>query len=149
MNITSVSKSDVKELAEIHRTCFLQMGKQFLDFIQLNNLFEQVGSIIGLKCTDRKNKKICGFLVAQKTPDFLDILTVCVLEEYRQRGIAESLIKELFNLEDRDCFLEVAATNTAAIELYKKMKFVKIGDRKKYYNGKIDAVVMKKNAGEK
>ena len=40
--------------------------------------------------------------------------------------------------------LEVNENNNAAIELYKKFNFEIVGCRKKYYNGKDNAIIMTK-----
>ena len=44
----------------------------------------------------------------------------------------------------KDISLEVNEENDAAINLYKKAGFEEVGIRKKYYNGKNNAIIMTK-----
>jgi ribosomal-protein-alanine N-acetyltransferase len=74
------------------------------------------------------------------------IVSVAVLPQYRRKGIGEALIKEalggmgLYNA--KQCFLEVRVTNTAAVELYKKLGFQVTRTIHGYYADGEDAYVM-------
>ena len=57
----------------------------------------------------------------------------------------EELIKIAKKRKLNDITLEVNTNNIAAINLYKKFKFEKIGIRKKYYNNIDDALIMTLN----
>ena len=69
-----------------------------------------------------------------------------VAEEARGRGIGEALFRHLIDkAEESGCDvvnLEVRAGNEAAIGLYRKLGFVEVGRRRKYYYGKEDAILM-------
>jgi ribosomal-protein-alanine N-acetyltransferase len=55
------------------------------------------------------------------------IISVAVLEEYRNKGIGRKLIKEALEAvhkeSGKECYLEVRITNVGAIELYKRLGF--------------------------
>jgi ribosomal-protein-alanine N-acetyltransferase len=55
------------------------------------------------------------------------IISVAVLEEYRNKGIGKKLIKEALDEvhkeSGKECYLEVRITNVGAIELYKRLGF--------------------------
>jgi [ribosomal protein S18]-alanine N-acetyltransferase len=55
------------------------------------------------------------------------IISVAVLEEYRNKGIGRKLIKEaleeVHKESGKECYLEVRITNVGAIELYKRLGF--------------------------
>lgn len=74
-----------------------------------------------------------------------DIMTVGVLPEMRGRGAAGSLIKMLIEWATQrgwdPIFLEVRATNRAAIRLYEKHGFNQIGRVKNYYRHPLEDAV--------
>lgn len=88
-------------------------------------------------------KKIVGFVIATKIYDVVEILLIYVTEQFRKKGIATNLINSLFQNDVEKMLLEVSVENYSAISLYKKLGFIVIGERKKYYNG-VDALVMER-----
>lgn len=81
------------------------------------------------------------------------IYNLAVAKEFRGRGIGEALLNHM--IEKSEAFglstitLEVRATNEAALSLYEKLGFVKVGIRKGYYSkGREDAVLMDKALGK-
>ncbi|MDR1113854.1 MAG: GNAT family N-acetyltransferase [Candidatus Margulisbacteria bacterium] len=79
--------------------------------------------------------------------DELQILDVYVQPEYRRQGLAENALRELLreNPPLNNAYLEVRASNQAALNLYLKLGFTKTGLRKDYYNNPIeDAVLLHK-----
>jgi [ribosomal protein S18]-alanine N-acetyltransferase len=78
-----------------------------------------------------------------------DVLTVAVLPEYRRQGIAKEFMRQIEEwAHDRGAsamMLEVEHTNESAIELYKKLGYMKISVRMDYYGPGQDAFVMRKD----
>ena len=78
-----------------------------------------------------------GFIVSRVAADEAEILTVAVSPKKRGLGIARRLLNA--NMEQlqiagaRTWFLEVEAQNTAALALYKRTGFERVGERKSYY----------------
>ena len=91
---------------------------------------------------------ILGYCGALLLGDQADIQTLLVKPQYRRHGIAMVLLDDIIHyLKDahiHEVFLEVSATNHAAIKLYTKLKFKNIGIRRNYYKTGDDAVIMKK-----
>ncbi len=93
-----------------------------------------------------------GYIIARHTGDEAELLSLGTLTSFRRLGIGSALLNQLeFTLGARGTeklFLEVDATNTAALKLYLGKDFRKIGTRKLYYksvNGKrSDALVLRK-----
>ena len=77
-----------------------------------------------------------------------DVLTVAVLPEFRRQGIAKEFMRQIEQWSaDRGAsamMLEVEHTNESAIELYKKLGYMKISVRMNYYGPGNDAFVMRK-----
>jgi ribosomal-protein-alanine N-acetyltransferase len=63
------------------------------------------------------------------------ILNVAVLPEYRRKGIGEALVRYVITGFGDLAFvtLEVRPSNTAAVALYQKLGFERVGERKNYY----------------
>jgi len=78
-----------------------------------------------------------GFILGRLIADEAEILTLGVCGNWQRRGIGQRLIEALGRAagkaEARRLYLEVAASNTAALRLYKKLGFAEIGRRKGYY----------------
>ena len=95
----------------------------------------------------KDNNSILGFIEISFIYDRIEIDYIYVLEEYRKRHIASSLMNEVISFgKDNNISnitLEVRIDNIPAINLYKKYDFKECATRKGYYNG-IDGILMKK-----
>jgi len=99
-------------------------------------------------CVAEFDNKITGFLVSREvfSGDMQhkaqrEILNVAVASAYRRRGIATALIsQELARMAE--IFLEVRESNLAAQELYRKLGFVEIARRPKYYQSPPETAIV-------
>ena len=101
----------------------------------LNNKF--------LKVLIYYDKRIKGVLVYQDLIDIITIDYIIVLEDYRNKDIATSLIKELETKCNNinNITLEVRESNKIAINFYEKQGFRKAAKRRHYYNNE-DGILM-------
>ena len=78
-----------------------------------------------------------------------DILTVAVLPDFRRQGIAREFMRQIEQWsKERGAsamMLEVEQSNSAAIELYTSLGYLKISVRMDYYGPGQDAFVMRKD----
>lgn len=78
--------------------------------------------------------------------DELHVLNLATLPSARRRGHAQRLMSEATDFARRHgasvLTLEVRASNQSAIALYRKLEFLPIGLRRKYYSDGEDALVM-------
>lgn len=91
-----------------------------------------------------------GFVIAQLAADEAEILSLGVAPQWQRMGLGRRLIEGLIRAarraEARRLFLEVSTDNEAALRLYGKLDFRRVGVRPKYYKvtGKdaVDALIL-------
>ena len=94
-------------------------------------------------------RDVCGFVFLRRIADEGELLQIAVDRTARRRGVAGLLMDAAFRYVGehalKSVFLEVRASNEAAIALYEKHGFRPVRQRKDYYDKPIeDAVVMSK-----
>lgn len=91
---------------------------------------------------------IIGFCIMQKVLDEANLLLMATDPQWQKRGLGYQLLNyavEQLGSETNVVFLEVRASNQAALKLYEKSGFHQMDVRKNYYltaTGKEDAVIM-------
>ncbi len=138
MQIRGWSGDDLNDIAALEKICFSDPWNREM----LADCFCRP-DFVGFLCEE--GEKIIGYVGALYSFDESDVALVAVNPDYRRRGIAEKLMKTLFNsLAEKGvkkAFLEVRVSNFAAQNLYKKLGFSVVGQRKNYYVTE-DALVM-------
>lgn len=80
---------------------------------------------------------ILGFIIVQhQLPDEWTIMDVAVDPNVQRQGIGNRLVKQITKAADAvsaEIILEVRESNQAAQQLYKRVGFNQIGQRKEYY----------------
>lgn len=92
--------------------------------------------------------EVCGYAGVLVIGAEADVQTIAVAESRRGRGIGASLLRALNDAAvaqgATDMFLEVRVDNPAAIALYQKFGFARLGVRPKYYQPEgVDALIMR------
>ena len=91
-----------------------------------------------------ENSSVLGFVCYSRMYETIDILYIVVDPNYRRKGIASSLIEELYKIDGiKHVMLEVSKENTGAIEFYKKQGFNILREIKNYYDNQ-DAFAMER-----
>ena len=93
--------------------------------------------------------QLIGFYLFQQVLDELTLVNICVSPALQGQGygtlLLEQAIEQAIAKQGSICFLEVRASNQAAIALYDKVGFVEYSVRPDYYpseQGREDAVLM-------
>ncbi len=94
-----------------------------------------------------------GMILCRAVAGEAEILTLAVDPERRRRGAALALVEAAAGLAHQagaqEMFLEAAVDNPAALALYEKAGFARVGLRPGYYerpgNAAVDAVVMRRD----
>jgi len=143
-NIRKASIDDIENLKILEKACFDEHIRENFEFV----LKSDSHIIYICEITNNQNKNIVGYAGASISYEQGDILSVCVDSNFRKRSIAyvlmDTLLEDLSINKVEKVFLEVEEDNVPAINLYKKLGFEKISERKNYYGNKT-AIIMQKN----
>ncbi len=110
-------------------------------------------SAVGTAALDPATFRLRGFALSRQAGDEAEILTIAVDPAWRKRGVGREMLgahlRQMALAGAKKIFLEVDADNVAAIALYQRFQFVKVGERAGYYrrrDGKLaTAIVMRKD----
>jgi ribosomal-protein-alanine acetyltransferase len=135
ITIEDLSIRILDKLYEIEKQCF---EKEAFTKQQIAYLVGDYNSIGLAACADGE---IVGFAIARvdirRNMRFGHILTVDVVPAYRRKGIARELLTQIEDIlrqkGAKECRLEVRENNTAALSLYEKLGYKKVGKLEKYY----------------
>lgn len=140
--IVDGSETQLDELEELENLCFSMPWTK-------EQLLTQLPDERHVFITAVHKGKTVGYVGMMYVLDEGYISNVAVSPDYRRKGIGDRLIESLLGradeLELSFVTLEVRVSNAAAIALYEKHGFVKVGQRKNYYDlPKEDAILMSK-----
>lgn len=132
---------------------------------QVRDYFEEIRRKDSISFTAKKDKKIIGFVVSRlitsnnhfsykqgrnnsESESEIEIYNIAVEGTSRKEGIGTLLIKKVIQAGIRShiesIWLEVRASNSEAVEFYKKNRFRQMYRRKNFYNHPTeDGLVMK------
>ncbi|MCX5717157.1 MAG: ribosomal protein S18-alanine N-acetyltransferase [Nitrospirae bacterium] len=140
LTIRAMRESDLPSVVAIERLSFSTPWSEtsFLNEIYKHNSTAKI-SVAG--------ERVIGYMCANQIADEGHILNLAVHPDFRGRGIANTLVKNIIEeLKEKACrflYLEVRASNNAARKLYEGFGFSIVGARKAYYTEpKEDAVIM-------
>jgi [ribosomal protein S18]-alanine N-acetyltransferase len=140
--IELVSAGHARLLAEIHKNAFPpdEAWSESVLTLQLE--------LLSSHCLlDQRG----GFILLRVMADEAEIVTLAVSPAARRQGIGDGLLRAAKDFAVRHgatrMFLEVAVGNTAALALYAKNGFCRVGRRRRYYANGADALVMRADLG--
>lgn len=141
--IRLAEEKDISLIAEIERECFTTPETE-------NTVREVVGSPVYEAYVSELDGEVVGHTITMSICGEEDILSVAVRPSFRRLGIGKMLMDNIIARavanENTDIFLEVRKSNVAAISLYERCGFEKVGERKNFYDlPREDAVLMKKS----
>ncbi len=124
--IRSLGVEAAADMAALYGRCFHNPWE--VDF------FEERLSLTCIAEGAFQGENLCGFILVQVIEGEGEILTFCVDEDYRGRGLGQHLLEKVVQQSQiQTCFLEVNTRNKRAIALYERVGFKKGALRKGYY----------------
>jgi ribosomal-protein-alanine N-acetyltransferase len=139
-------KEDLKNVYELEKKCFKDPYPEAV-LLMLYHLYPELFFI----AENTGEKKIVGYASGMVRADgFGHIISICVGEEYRRRGIGRKLM-EVLESAMRVSFnvcnfrLEVRVSNESAIKLYESLGYKTVSRLKSYYLDGEDGYLMIKS----
>ncbi len=94
--------------------------------------------------------QVRGFICFRNIGEESELLNICVHPLHRQLGIGRKLMEFYIDfckqMEIKTFYLEVNISNQSAMHLYQSFTYLSTGMRKKYYQDKMDALLMVKKS---
>ncbi|GAB4389190.1 MAG: ribosomal protein S18-alanine N-acetyltransferase [Thermodesulfovibrionales bacterium] len=138
--IRHMHRDHLPEVIEIERSSF---STPWSEISFMNEIYDpRAGAFVALE-----GSAVAGYIVTKSAADEGHILNLAVRGDLRRRGIAAALVRKglehLKKAGARYVYLEVRASNAAAISLYEGFGFRAGGIRKSYYlEPREDALIM-------
>jgi ribosomal-protein-alanine N-acetyltransferase len=154
LQIRPIEVFDIPVLTDLHAICFTDpwdqpwTARSFAEILAMPGAGGRIAAI---------GDEPIGFAIARIAADEAELLSIGVHPEWRRAGHGASLLAHMLQALGAGgavrVFLEVAAPNLKARELYRKAGFESVGSRPKYYpvqasiaasidNVAIDAVIL-------
>ena len=138
--IRQMTAADVPSVAALEKLCFS-------DPWSVSSIASELDNPLSLWLVWEEDGAAAAYLGVQRVPPQADVMNVAVSPALRRRGIARALFAELERRlpEIDELFLEVRASNSGAIALYRTLGFEQVGRRPNYYlDPREDALILRK-----
>lgn len=138
--IRPMTAADVPSVATLEKLCFS-------DPWSVSSIASELDNPLSLWLVWEEDGAAAAYLGVQRVPPQADVMNVAVSPALRRRGIARALFAELERRlpEIDELFLEVRASNSGAIALYRTLGFEQVGRRPNYYlDPREDALILRK-----
>lgn len=143
MTVRGLEPEDATAVYEIERDCF---GDPWTADA-LSSASKEKGRSVFVAVDDGRP---VGYGMIQQVLDECEILRIAVSPRFRRNGagklLMEEMIKAAYEKGARIYYLEVRESNTAAIGLYKKLKFTESGMRNGYYSNPTENAILMSRA---
>jgi ribosomal-protein-alanine acetyltransferase len=135
ISIQDASLKHLDRLCEIEQKCF---KSEAFTRQQIANLLAHPNSV---SLIAKDNHNIIGFIIGvifhEREKLAGHILTIDVYPSHRRMGIGSTLLKQIEKIFAgkgvKTCYLEAREDNVAALNLYRKLGYKKVGNLKNYY----------------
>lgn len=138
--IRPMTAADIPSVAALEKLCFS-------DPWSVSSIASELDNPLSLWLVWEEDGAAAAYLGVQRVPPQADVMNVAVSPALRRRGIARALFAELERRlpEIDELFLEVRASNSGAIALYRTLGFEQVGRRPNYYlDPREDALILRK-----
>jgi [ribosomal protein S18]-alanine N-acetyltransferase len=131
LHVEPAQTRDADDLARIHRQGFFRgwPREEFSSFLA------EASTPAYIACDAKR--RIAGFALLRLAADEVELLTIAVDPKWRGKHVGQALMRaafaDLLMSPAKRMFLEVDEQNAAAIRLYEREGFARIGARKGYY----------------
>ena len=135
--VVPMEMDDCAEISELHGARFARRWNdgEFQGLLLQRNVF----GFVARQTNAFFSKPLGGFVLSREVAGEGEILTVAVSEKFARCGLGwrlmQAALRETEARGGETMFLEVEGGNRAAVDLYRKLGFQKVGERPAYYAG--------------
>lgn len=142
ITVRPMTEKDVKSVAVIEKECFSQPWSE-------DGIRQELFNASARFFVAEKSGEAVGYMGMHIVLDECYIANVAVLPSHRRQGIAQRLIDNALKTAGNEgcsfISLEVRVSNAGAIALYEKNGFIRMGERKNFYQSPTEnALIMTK-----
>jgi [ribosomal protein S18]-alanine N-acetyltransferase len=145
VTIQKMNVQDLEEVVSMETSSSLTPWSKNIFIKEIENYFSHCFVI---KTGEPPHPLVIGYICFRNVKDESELLNLCVHPQYRQLGIGKKLMEYYMDYCSRKgiktFYLEVNSSNGSAIHLYQCFSYQSFGMRKKFYQGKLDALLMMK-----
>jgi len=132
--ILSIEMKDARTASRIHGEAFARAWGDG----EFESLITQQSVFGFLACPEGRARDVAaGFVLSREAAGEAEILSIGISPKQRRGGLGWRLMlsamKEAKRRGAEEMFLEVDETNTAAVQMYRKLNFLQVGERRAYY----------------
>lgn len=146
-NIQKMILQDLDEVLSIETSGSLTPWSRNMFIEEMQNAFS---FCFVTKREEGSKQRVIGSICFRNMAEESELLKICVHPDYRQLGVGKQLMKFYIDFSRekgiKTFYLEVYSSNHSAIHLYQSFSYQSSGMRKKFYQGKFDALLMTKKA---
>jgi len=144
----TIHKMDIQDLDEVISVEDSFSGSPWSKGMFVEEMRNPFACCFVMKIEDPLRQRVIGFICFRNVAEESDLLNICVHPDYRQLGVARRLMEFYVEFSRRrgikTFHLEVHSLNHSAIRLYRMFSYEASGMRKKFYQGRFDALLMTK-----
>lgn len=145
VTIQKMNVQDLEEVVPLETSSSLTPWSKNIFIKEIENYFSHCFVI---KTGELPHQPVIGYICFRNVTNESELLNLCVHTQYRQLGIGKILMEFYMDFCSRKgiktFYLEVNSSNGSAIHLYQCFSYQSFGMRKKFYQGKLDALLMMK-----
>jgi ribosomal-protein-alanine N-acetyltransferase len=144
----TIQKMDIQDLDEVISIESSYPGAPWSKSMFAEEMRNPFAACFVMKIEDRPLQRVIGFICFRSVAEESELLNICVHSDYRQLGAGRKLMEFYVEFSRRrgikTFHLEVHSSNHSAIRLYRMFSYEASGMRKKFYQGRFDALLMTK-----
>jgi len=144
----TIQKMDVQNLHEVISMESSNSGAPWSKNMFIEEMRNPFSHCFVMRKDDRSRQGVIGFICFRNVAEESELLNICVHSDYRQLGAGRRLMEFYVEFSRRrgikTFHLEVHSSNHSAIRLYRMFSYEASGMRKKFYQGRFDALLMTK-----
>jgi [ribosomal protein S18]-alanine N-acetyltransferase len=143
-----LQKMDIKDLDEVSSIETSDSLTPWSKNMFVEEIRNPLAYCFVMKTEDGSKQPVIGFICFRNITEESELLNIGVHPDYRQLGIGKKLMQFYIDFSRqrgiKTFYLEVHSSNQSAIHLYQLFSYQSSGRRKKFYQGKFDALLMMK-----